>query len=636
MSTKTITKRVALATVVALGAGVLSLVSVTSAHAQINVAPGTSATNPPAAAGVMNIASLTSGSATAASTDGTVAGSSSVGLLAVSDIAGGYGSGTTTTATLLSNGSMVVYTSITTTLVSSATNVAAFQVTGGTLSSLRGPDTTYTARYGAGLTAGAVTMTPLGTLTAGVAAVVVTPNSGASSMTISLYNGKGDSAANSPWGASAGTNTAIAAAASPSTGTLVGQIVVSIATTSVAGVASLTKSGAYYADGTSANRSITADDTTNLSTPGLSAFGAPQYAAIRVRDAYSNSITSGFLSATATGGYVAFSTGGSAATTSATAATAYWNSTSEVDKVFLTALPTSNVGGTVNVTVSFNGTVIATKSFTFTGKVAKVVLSNSHTAKLNSSTVSDKSNGNYVNVAYYDAAGNTVYPSSGSNTYPDSTSKDANISGTGIAYKSVTNPTSSSAGIVWFTTGTVNATGQLAVDYTNVDGSVVVSNSLPVSAAGSASTYSIKLDKSKYAPGDIATLTVTFKDSTGALAADETSTTVAGRGIVNGTTAASVAPGSTVWTAISGPSATDVTQNGVITYKYSVGTTSGTYNAVVDFPWVDANASGAAQSASFTIADGSTSLNDVLKGIVSLIASINKQIAALAKLVTKK
>jgi hypothetical protein len=255
---------------------------------------------------------------------------------------------------------------------------------------------------------------------------------------------------------------------------------------------------------------------------------------------------------------------------------------------------------------------------------------------LSSSTITDKSNGNYVNVAYYDAAGNTVYPVANSATYPDSTSKDAGISGTGIAYKSVTNPTSSAAGIAWFTCGTVNSTGQLAVDYTNVDGSVVVSNSLPVSCAGSAYSYSIKLDKSKYAPGDIATLTVTFKDSTGALAADETATTSVGRGIVNGTTAPSVAPGSTVWTAISGPSATDVTQNGVISYKYSVGTTSGTYNAVVDFPWVDANMGGAAQSATFTIADGSTSLNDVLKGIVSLIASINKQIAALAKLVTKK
>ena len=46
--------------------------------------------------------------------------------------------------------------------------------------------------------------------------------------------------------------------------------------------------------------------------------------------------------------------------------------------------------------------------------------------------------------------------------------------------------------------------------------------------------------------------------------------------------------------------------------------------------------SGSAQTVAYSIADGSTSLNDVLKGIVSLIASINKQIAALAKLVSKK
>ena len=59
MSTKTISKRVALATVVALGAGVLSLVSVSSANAAANVAAGTvqsaSATN-----AVLNIATLPS------------------------------------------------------------------------------------------------------------------------------------------------------------------------------------------------------------------------------------------------------------------------------------------------------------------------------------------------------------------------------------------------------------------------------------------------------------------------------------------------------------------------------------------------------------------------------------------------
>mgnify|MGYP003350197778 CR=1 FL=1 len=41
MSTKTLRKRIALATVAALGAGVLSLVSTTAAHATANSAAGT-------------------------------------------------------------------------------------------------------------------------------------------------------------------------------------------------------------------------------------------------------------------------------------------------------------------------------------------------------------------------------------------------------------------------------------------------------------------------------------------------------------------------------------------------------------------------------------------------------------------
>jgi len=56
--------------------------------------------------------------------------------------------------------------------------------------------------------------------------------------------------------------------------------------------------------------------------------------------------------------------------------------------------------------------------------------------------------------------------------------------------------------------------------FTNPDGSVATSNSLPVTCSDSAYTYTAKLDKSTYAPGDLATLSVTFKDSKGNLAAD--------------------------------------------------------------------------------------------------------------------
>ena len=87
--------------------------------------------------------------------------------------------------------------------------------------------------------------------------------------------------------------------------------------------------------------------------------------------------------------------------------------------------------------------------------------------------------------------------------------------------------------------------------------------------------------------------------------------------------------------------AADITTNGVVKYTYAVGTTTGTFTNTINFPDVNAIATAngltaGPVTATLTIADGATSLNDVLKGIVSLIASINKQIAALAKLVTKK
>ena len=91
-------------------------------------------------------------------------------------------------------------------------------------------------------------------------------------------------------------------------------------------------------------------------------------------------------------------------------------------------------------------------------------------------------------------------------------------------------------------------------------------------------------------------------------------------------------------TAVSAPTNADSTTNGVATYKFIVGSVGdGSYQLVVSFPTVNAlNSAQSADTIAFTVSSGSTSLNDVLKGIVSLIASINKQIAALAKLVAPK
>ena len=194
------------------------------------------------------------------------------------------------------------------------------------------------------------------------------------------------------------------------------------------------------------------------------------------------------------------------------------------------------------------------------------------------------------------------------------------------------------------TGGTTAGSSNLVLQTTLSNGTVVTSNSFSATVGNTAASYTATLDKSKYAPGDIATLKIKFLDSKGNPAASNSAlytvasttpwawnasftlpqlTQIGSAGTV-GTYASSSTYG------LSGNVAPDST--GTITIKYSVGTTSGSYNALVDFPTVDGVA-GAAQAVAYTIADGSTSLNDVLKGIVSLIASINKQIAALAKLV---
>jgi len=81
--------------------------------------------------------------------------------------------------------------------------------------------------------------------------------------------------------------------------------------------------------------------------------------------------------------------------------------------------------------------------------------------------------------------------------------------------------------------------------------------------------------------------------------------------------------------------------NGSATYTYSVGgntaITAGSYVSVIDFSSLTAVAA-TKQTPSYKVSTGgdSTTNADVLKSIVALIASINKQIQALQKLILKR
>jgi hypothetical protein len=87
------------------------------------------------------------------------------------------------------------------------------------------------------------------------------------------------------------------------------------------------------------------------------------------------------------------------------------------------------------------------------------------------------------------------------------------------------------------------------------------------------------------------------------------------------------------------PTTSDASVLGVKTYNVVTIVTEGTYQTVVNIPVVKAsNSSQKDQIAGFTLKSTSTGVSnaDVLKAIVSLIASINKQIAALQKALLKR
>ena len=145
------------------------------------------------------------------------------------------------------------------------------------------------------------------------------------------------------------------------------------------------------------------------------------------------------------------------------------------------------------------------------------------------------------------------------------------------------------------------------------------------------------MDKSSYAPGDIATLTITAKDSAGNLTHDYAVMGTAGAA----TTEASITGGQmtiigqTTAALLNAITFTD----GVAKFKFTVGSTEGAYNMVVDLPsYPDAAGANQAKTVAYTIKNPNTSVTnaEVLAAIVKLIASINQQIAALQKALTKK
>jgi hypothetical protein len=403
--------------------------------------------------------------------------------------------------------------------------------------------------------------------------------------------------------------------------TVVSVLTVTIAGSSVAGVVSPADS---YVAWTSDNTPATTDAAGKSTATTTNAL----FLSIQLNDAYGADITSatGALTAVATAGAnVVLGAGTLASNGTFSTAVSGTNPSQLYARV---SESTAGAGWAGTVTITYNGTVVATKSGTITGAPATIAVTPKKVGKNNGSATTDA-----FEYTVSDRAGNKLAFTSAGLVLSKSSAETV-VSG---AVGNSTDATTTTAGkgnitCVSSAVGTSDVTMQITLS----NGTVVKSNTVKFTCGGAAVTYSASFDKASYVQGEIAKLTVAFKDAKGGIANSVDAVTT----ITSSKTDASFSVPMMAAVAAAATAAEYADVNGNIVYTYTVGSTSGVtngkYNAVVSFPTL--NTLGANQTVTYSISTGTTGVTneDVLKAIVSLIASINKQIAALQKALLRR
>jgi len=604
MSKTTIRKRIAVVAVSALTAGILSVVSTPAANANIF-----ESTNADPTASKLNVAVGTNTGAAVVTTF--AAGSNSSANLRSKGLLYKDASSTTAqTATALTGGALVLYSS-----AAAATNIA-YVASGGSFAA--SPTTvggeTVTSEYSADLK----------TLLVGSAtdhAVVWNVPSTAGTYTISAY--LSSDAAN------------IAGITDITDGTLFGVITVTAVASSAGGTA-VAAYGTCVTDDTSGAITSTADDTDVVTN------GNPWYIKYILRDAYLAPLSSGNLVATATNGaLISIGSGTQSAGTGSTVV-AYGTGAagSSYDAVRVDQ-PTSGAPLTTTVTITYNGATVCTKTVTIRGAADKMIIGSVGSVKIGGSTananwLADGTNrdGHYT-ITLQDSAGNTVLPSSETEFSADSASLTTTVTALAVDNGDIATSTSSSTA-AWnysvgkFTCGPVAGTSKVTLKHTSASTGKIITAAFDARCAGNAYTYTASFDKASYTQGEIATLTVKFLDSKGNAANSQTALGASEM----------ILPMMTFVSATGAASAL-AKADGTKAYTLTVGTTSGmtagTYSGIIDFTGLTAVAA-TKQTVTYKVGTGSTDVafTEVLKSVVALIASINKQIQALQKLILKR
>ena len=609
----TIRKRISLAVVTVLTAGLISAVSAPVANANRAALNPQHATND--TLGIATGSNLTGAAVVSITSfaDGTTNAARSVGLI-YKDAS----STTAQTATMYAGGVLVLYTQNS---VAATTNIG-WTASGGAWG------TTVGDRHPLSTSA---SLSEISGNKANLLTSVVASTDVAVSWTTSTVGTYTLSAYQS-------TNTTnIADVTDITDGTLRGTITVSVVSTATAAAAQVLSvaNSTCLVDHDDGALSITADSLV-ARTNGTSA-----YIKYALRDGYASSLSSGNIVVSATGDAVVSIGNGVQAVGTSNTAVAYGTGAagSDYDAVRVSQSVTDKPV-TTTVTLSYNGTVFCTKTITIRGAVDKMTISNVATEDLSVNAANANFLGDGTNraadfvILLTDSAGNIATPTA-------STEFTLATASTTTLIPSLTFPTGdiatsvSSTSVHRYTTGKYTCgpsagTQKVTVVYTNAASGKVVNGEFTARCADNPYTYTVAMDKASYVQGDIATMTIKFLDSKGnpsnsVVAVGASTITMPMMSLVSATGAATTL--------------TDA--NGEIKYTFTVGTTTGatagTYNGLVDFSALTAVAATKA-TVTYKISTGAdtTTNADVLKAIVSLIASINKQIAALQRIILQQ
>lgn len=633
MSTKTIKKRIALAVVSAITAGFLSVVSAPAANAVVSTAYDPN---------LLMIATTADGDGVVGTVIGPVADQtfSQIGFLAdtratsLTTTGGVYSVSAGATIQALVGAKMAFFATgndqITTNGMSvvvsggtlsgmAATGAGAtlaFAATAGTYSQLNSSATTFTMDTGGTGTAPLSAASRVGNAMAGVFNVTAAAGSTA---TISIFTGANitnlDTATN---------------------GTLVAQFAISIVASSGVGTYTASKSDIFQ-QACLANATTGTSGTSIFDTTSACANGRVGVVYLDLDDANGLPVTSGTVTASSSAGNIVASGTTTTGSIISSATTGFSSVVDDADgKIwFYVAQPTANTAGETVVTITLNGSVIATKTIKFSGDIATLAINSTSCTSFAVGASTDTSEGNIggacVVYTAKDSAGTaltlTSHPviNTATGALVGATLSATTEQTTYAAYQS--SSVGYGATVLLVPSNTLSGASTYSIKLTNAAGATITSNTASVTVSrGATNSFDASWDKAAYSTGDVATLTITLKDAYGNLMASGTALT--GLSLETNTAGLTLFAGTPCV-------ATSTVTTGVRACKYSVLNAAGSYAYSVD---VTTATPQSATIGTVKVNASSTEVTNaaVLQSIVALIASINKQIQALQKLILKR